>query len=430
MTACPRNQYTAQPQNQSPSQTPLDVNSPVTPVNDVRDFSIEYLQSISGAAGGVFSPHQNVWDVEAYKKYEQYFPLTAEEENIVGSWIPIPDESWTSNQEGAEDFAFWPNKLCIVGFGPGYMIGLWSIKDDQLFVTMYGISYPSGEQGYVKESLKPFTVKVINVSDISTVGYSRRRFDRVPVPSNIAQKFSSILEKRAYYFKALVSFDPSAGFEYRFMYRMQEFIDAGNPSAEDIVTLTMNKTPSELGETSPLVGVHFYVRDEIVTLRAYDIDGIFTHWQGDASGTDAITTLVMDTDKAVTAVFDPDGLSVHAVGGTYLATPAGQSATFAVVVYGDIGPLSYQWYRITEDKAAVLIPDAVESSYTVFDISEADAGDYQCEVYDHGRSESAWSPVFTLVLSEAMPVSGLMGAAAVGLAMAFAGARMLKKRRG
>jgi len=51
-------------------------------------------------------------------------------------------------------------------------------------------------------------------------------------------------------------------------------------------------------------------------------------------------------------------------------------------------------------------------------------------VYDHGRSESAWSPVFTLVLSEAMPVSGLMGAAAVGLAMAFAGARMLKKRRG
>lgn len=204
----------------------------------------------------------------------------------------------------------------------------------------------------------------------------------------------------------------------------------GGVALTDIVSLSMYANPSLLGETSPPVGVHSYVRDEVAVLSAHNTAGIFTHWEGDASGNEPNTTVLMNDDKVVTAVFVAlDPLLVDADGETYVTKPAGESATFAVVVSGDVGPLSYQWYRITNDKALTLIPDAIESSYTLFDISEADEGDYQCEVYDHGRDETAWSPVFTLVLGASLPASGLLGLTLAALATAIAGTSILKKRR-
>ena len=70
-------------------------------------------------------------------------------------------------------------------------------------------------------------------------------------------------------------------------------------------TLTMDVSPSGGGTTSPAVGVHHYVPDQVVAITATPSPGYaFDHWEGDVDDPNAAsTTVTMDADKTVTANF-------------------------------------------------------------------------------------------------------------------------------
>ena len=124
----------------------------------------------------------------------------------------------------------------------------------------------------------------------------------------------------------------------------------------------------------------------------------------------------------------PAGLEVT-VGDAYLVGAEGDSVTFAVYVDGALGVLTYQWYRITPDKALAAIPDATEAVYTLDSVTVGDAGDYQCEVHDDVLDETAWSPVFTLVVTTGIPAVGLVGIALLAGLATVAGASLVRRRR-
>ena len=124
----------------------------------------------------------------------------------------------------------------------------------------------------------------------------------------------------------------------------------------------------------------------------------------------------------------PVGLEVNAVGETYFIRPLEASVTLAVQVHGNLGALTYQWYKLNDDKAQTPVgPDA--PSFTIDPITEADFGEYLCEVYDPVLDESASSPVFTLVYASGLPVLNLFGLALAGSLAAFVGATVLRRKR-
>ncbi|OQC04488.1 MAG: Dictyostelium (slime mold) repeat protein [Candidatus Hydrogenedentes bacterium ADurb.Bin101] len=123
----------------------------------------------------------------------------------------------------------------------------------------------------------------------------------------------------------------------------------------------------------------------------------------------------------------PAGLEVTA-GQTYFVIPEDNSVSFEVFVSGAQGTLSFQWYRITPDKALTIIPDATDATYTITEVSPGDAGQYQCEVNDDVLSETAMSPIFTLVVGSGVPMADLAGLAAA-LALTGLGSAWVMRRR-
>ncbi len=113
-----------------------------------------------------------------------------------------------------------------------------------------------------------------------------------------------------------------------------------NPST--VVTnydLTMAVDPSGGGTVNPAVGVHTYAEDTVVNISATSTTGWhFDHWTGDvASPSSASTTVTMDENKTVTAVFVKDTvtLTVNVTGsGSVTQNPT------APYLYGDIVQLT------------------------------------------------------------------------------------------
>jgi len=70
-------------------------------------------------------------------------------------------------------------------------------------------------------------------------------------------------------------------------------------------TLTLSIQVIGQGTTSPSQGSHTYDSGQLVTLSANPSQGYsFDHWEGDAHGTNPVTTITMDSDKSVTACFE------------------------------------------------------------------------------------------------------------------------------
>lgn len=70
-------------------------------------------------------------------------------------------------------------------------------------------------------------------------------------------------------------------------------------------TLTINIADNGQGTTDPAVGTYSYPAGTTVPLEAIEstVGWHFNHWDGDLSGTTNPTTITMDSDKTVTAVF-------------------------------------------------------------------------------------------------------------------------------
>jgi len=85
------------------------------------------------------------------------------------------------------------------------------------------------------------------------------------------------------------------------------------------VTLTMAISPAGAGAgtTTPSAGTHTYYEGDIVDISASPSAGWqFDHWEGSLSGSTNPTTITMDSDKAVTAVFTriPHDLTMQVTG--------------------------------------------------------------------------------------------------------------------
>jgi len=69
-------------------------------------------------------------------------------------------------------------------------------------------------------------------------------------------------------------------------------------------TLTISVSPSDGGHVSPISGT--YSPGTSVTLTATPASGyVFDHWGGDASGENTSVTIIMNSNKDVTAYFAP-----------------------------------------------------------------------------------------------------------------------------
>jgi predicted outer membrane repeat protein len=86
----------------------------------------------------------------------------------------------------------------------------------------------------------------------------------------------------------------------------------GAATAADLVTLTIQMSPSEGGHAQPEAGTHTFVRGETAWLTALPLGMRSIGWTGDATESSQDLELVMDTDKTVTAEFVPNVLYVNA----------------------------------------------------------------------------------------------------------------------
>ncbi|HQL94865.1 MAG TPA: PASTA domain-containing protein [Candidatus Hydrogenedentes bacterium] len=72
----------------------------------------------------------------------------------------------------------------------------------------------------------------------------------------------------------------------------------------DRVQLVVEVFPEGLGLVTPAPGSHLYEKNETVTVRVdRGLTRVFSHWEGDVSGTDPEITLTLTEDTRVTAVF-------------------------------------------------------------------------------------------------------------------------------
>ena len=86
---------------------------------------------------------------------------------------------------------------------------------------------------------------------------------------------------------------------------LDNWVDYDESCDANAKLLTITVTPSGSGSVEPFTGTHNVSGDTTVTLRAVQTNPqyVFTGWQGDATGTDRETSVVMTAPRSVTAVF-------------------------------------------------------------------------------------------------------------------------------
>jgi hypothetical protein len=103
----------------------------------------------------------------------------------------------------------------------------------------------------------------------------------------------------------------------------------------------------------------------------------------------------------------------------------GDSHTFTVQTAGGYAPRNYVWKKLAEGSEEI-IPDASEASYTIAELRESDAGAYTVEVTDANTDVRTASAVLTV--TQGIPVTGVVGLAALLALLSIAGARLARAR--
>lgn len=163
-------------------------------------------------------------------------------------------------------------------------------------------------------------------------------------------------------------------------------------------------------------------------------------------GGDTVNTAVPDTYTVTYNVSDQSGNAATEVTRTVtvqnncpaiLITPTTPTSatveegagpvTFGISASGS-GTLSYLWYADTGAKTPMSLP--AETSATLelpAPLSIPQSGQYYCEVTDDFNTVN--SPIFTLTVTEQMPVAGVIGMIAGATATALAGMAALRRKR-
>lgn len=91
---------------------------------------------------------------------------------------------------------------------------------------------------------------------------------------------------------------------------------------------------------------------------------------------------------------------------------SGNSHSFTVTATGGYEPLHYQWMKNGEN----IIGSPDDATFTIVELSMADAGDYTVEIYD-SYADSAVSEPANLTVEDGLPTMGLAGMAAMALTL-------------
>jgi len=133
-----------------------------------------------------------------------------------------------------------------------------------------------------------------------------------------------------------------------------------------------------------------------------------------------VETIRIDQDKLI---FNTAGgiheiplpIAITTTGATVAAT-AGDPVTLSIQTVGGAGTISYQWYRITDQKATV--PVGSNLPYYTFTPSVSDNGArFYCEVSDVGFTVD--SPEFVLQVSQPTPAGGPVLILLLGMLVVF-----------
>jgi hypothetical protein len=100
--------------------------------------------------------------------------------------------------------------------------------------------------------------------------------------------------------------------------------------------LTISIHPAGWGSTQPAAGTHPLVENTNVTITATALNGYaFSHWSGDAAGTDPTITVTMNADHAIIANFEVAEIPPVECGLTISCTTGG------LVTEPGVGPFTY-----------------------------------------------------------------------------------------
>ncbi|NLN93711.1 MAG: DUF1565 domain-containing protein, partial [Candidatus Hydrogenedens sp.] len=86
----------------------------------------------------------------------------------------------------------------------------------------------------------------------------------------------------------------------------------GAVAEEDLVSLILQCEPEISGRTKPSAGSRRFFLGDTIQLQAYGIGSVFSHWTGDLNGNENPVSLLMDSDKTITAHFDTAVYHVNA----------------------------------------------------------------------------------------------------------------------
>lgn len=116
---------------------------------------------------------------------------------------------------------------------------------------------------------------------------------------------------------------------------------------------------------------------------------------------------------------------IIATDSTEVHVQAGETALLSVTLIGGIAPISYQWYRITEDKAIVPV-GANMATYSMTAQEIDDGAEFYCVVTD--ATGPVESPHFVLMLDPPVPVSSPLMLMLGGFVLAVCGAWCLRSK--
>ncbi len=110
---------------------------------------------------------------------------------------------------------------------------------------------------------------------------------------------------------------------------------------------------------------------------------------------------------------------------TEVHVQAGQTAVFSVKSVGGISPISYQWYRVTQDKAIVPV-GANMATYSMTAQQADDGAEFYCVVTD--AAGPVESPHFILFIDPPVPVGTTIALAVCMLMLGVCGIGYIRKR--
>ena len=150
------------------------------------------------------------------------------------------------------------------------------------------------------------------------------------------------------------------------------------------------------GDTNPPLGVHSYINGEQVTVEALENDNAwsFSRWEGAASGTNTQTTITMNRDKTVTAVFEENGpiyytLSTNVIGSGSISPPGGSYEKDSIVTL-TASPSSGWSFSRWEDAASGTNPQTIvnmDSDKTVTAVFTEDQQGLEIKIEDLNIAE-------------------------------------------